>query len=591
MAHILSLIKITNFKSIIDEEFELSAFTPLIGYNNAGKTNILSAIKWLLRRSSLGQDCFYDAANPIIVEGIIDGIDANLLQNLTPNHRNAITPFIDNEKIFLKRVQNQPNDTAANIKLFIKDPNPADPANEWRPNPAGIDNALNALFPEPIHIGAMENAEEDVSKSKQGTTIGKLLAEILEPIENQYGAQVIQTLQGLRDLLEADGQGRAQELIAFDAAVNQKIDTFFPNVNIRLHVPTPELKDVFSKGTIKVYEHQLPTGRDVGSLGHGAQRSIQMALIQHLAEIKRNNQNQTTTTLLLIDEPELYLHPQAIEVVRNSLKTLATQGYQIIFSTHSALMLNHEDVANAILIRKNNQQGTHRRQTLKSAIPQIEQNAPSQLQLMFSLTNASNILFSERVILTEGKTEQRILPKLIEVVSGRTLGLLKYALVRQGGVNNTRKSMLVLNVMDLPTKAIVDLDYILKNGVGDGLLQANNADLVAIQQHLTQIAAANNITLGNDNWPTTNPNVNAASAFAILASQQQIAQNLNNLHQALLAQNIWFWKRGAIENHLGLTGKTEQVWATFVNQITQNPWQGIVTDAASIQDCIDWIVN
>jgi putative ATP-dependent endonuclease of the OLD family len=590
MAHILSLVKIINFKSIIEEEFELSAFTPLIGYNNAGKTNILSAIKWLLRRSSLSAEYFCNAANPIVVEGVIDGINANLLTNLPQNHRNAIAPFIENEKVYIKRIQNQPNDSSANIKLFIKDPNPTDPDNKWKPNPAGIDNALNALFPEPIHIGAMENAEEDVSKSKQGTTIGKLLAEILEPIENQYGAQVIETLRGLKDLLEADGQSRAQELNAFDTAVNQKIDTFFPNVNIKLHVPTPELKDVLSRGTIKVYEHQLPTGRDVSSLGHGAQRSIQMALIQHLAEIKRNSQNQTTTTLLLIDEPELYLHPQAIEVVRNSLKVLSKEGYQIIFSTHSALMLGHDDVANAILIRKNHLQGTHRRQTLKSAIPQIEQNAPSQLQLMFSLTNASNILFSEKVILTEGKTEQRIFPKLFEVVSGKTLGLLKFALVRQGGVNNTRKSMLVLNVMDLPTKAIVDLDYILKNGVGDGLLQPNNADLLAIQQHLLHIAAANTITLGNDNWPSTNVTHNAASAFAILASQQNIAQNIDNLHQTLRAQNIWFWKRGAIENHLGINGKTEQAWANFVSQITQQPWQSVVSDPDSITDCIEWLV-
>ncbi len=591
MPHILSLIRIANFKSIINEEFELSPFTPIIGYNNAGKTNILSAIKWLLRRSSLGQDYFHDEGTPVVVEGVIEGIDANLLQNLPQNHRNAISPFIENEKLTLKRIQNQPGDTAPNIRLFIKDPNSDDPAKEWRPNPAGIDNALSLLFPEPIHIGAMENAEEDVSKSKQGTTIGKLLAEILEPIEHQYGAQVIQTLQGLRDLLEADGQERALELADFDAAVNQKIDTFFPNINIRLHVPTPELKDVFSKGTIKVYENQLPTGRDVSSLGHGAQRSIQMALIQHLSEIKRSNQIQLTTTLLLIDEPELYLHPQAIEVVRSALKVLSTQGYQIIFSTHSALMLNHEDVANAILIRKNNKKGTYRRQTLKSAIPQIEKNASSQLLLMFSLTNASNILFSERVVLTEGKTEQRIFPKLIEVVSGKTLGLLKYALVKQGGVNNTRKSMQVLTVMDLPTKAIVDLDYVLKNGVNDGFIPANNADYIAIQQCLTQIAPANNITLGNDNWPTTNAHINAAEAFAILATQLQIAQNLENLHQFLLLQNIWFWKRGAVENHLGLNGKTEQIWAHFVNQIAQNPWQGQVKDPASIQACIDWIVN
>ncbi|MRG45354.1 AAA family ATPase [Chitinophaga sp. SYP-B3965] len=591
MPHILSKITITNYKSIINQEFELSEFTPLIGYNNAGKTNILTAIKWLLRRSSLGQECFHDIANPVIVEGIINGIDANLLQNLPQNHRNAISTFIVNETLHLKRIQNQPNESATNIKLLIRDPNSTNPATEWRSNPAGIDNALNALFPDPIHIGAMENAEEDVSKSKQGTTIGKLLAEIIEPIENQYGAQVQQTLQGLKDLLEADGQGRAQELDAFDLAVNQKIDTFFPNVNIRLHVPTPELKDVFSKGTIKVYEHQSPTGRDVSSLGHGAQRSIQMALVQHLSEIKRNNQNPVTTTLLLIDEPELYLHPQAIEVVRNALKILSTQGYQIIFSTHSALMLNQEDVANAILIRKNIPLGTYKRQTLKAAIPQIEQNAPSQLELMFSLSNASNILFSERVILTEGRTEQRIFPKLIETVSGRTLGLLKYALVKQGGVTNTRKSMMVLDAMDLPTKAIVDLDYVFKNAVGDGFLQANNPDLLAIRNHLAQIAVANNITLGNDNWPTSNPNVNAANAFSILAAEQQIYPNINNLHTLLVGQNIWFWKSGAIENHLGLTGKTEQIWAAFVNQITQNQWQTVIADPNGIQDCVTWLTT
>ena len=398
-------------------------------------------------------------------------------------------------------------------------------------------------------------------------------------------------MSGLKDLLEADGIARAPELNAFDTAVNQKIDAFFPDVNVKIHVPTPELKDVFSKGTIKVYEQQLPIGRDVGSLGHGAQRSIQMALIQHLAQIKRANQNNLTTTLLLIDEPELYLHPQAIEIVRVALKFLSTQGYQVIFSTHTALMLTHEDVANAVLVRKNNQVGTHRRQTLKAAIPQIEHDAPSQIQLLFSLTNSSNILFSERVILTEGQTEERILPKLIELISGRTLALLKYALVRQGGVDNTRKSMMVLNVMDLPTKAIVDIDYVLKNGIRDGLIQANNLDLIAIKQHLSQINVAQNITLGNDGWPQKNQIVSAAKAFQLLSAEPQIAGNIDNLHVLLLGQNIWFWKRGTIEAHLGITSKNEQAWSAFVNQIIQNPWQGVVADSQSIQDCINWIVN
>ncbi len=592
MAHRISQIKIDNYKSIVSETLDLSDYTPLIGYNNAGKTNILYAIKWLLRRSSLGGDAFNQAGTAVSMEGVIDGIDGTLLNLLTANHRNSIQPYIINDQLKIKRIQNQPNDTAANIRLLVFNPTATDPDQPWVLNPNGIDNALTVLFPEPIHIGAMENAEEDVSKSKAGTTIGKLLAEIIEPIENQYGAQVRGILDGLKGILDADGLNRAPELTQFDTAVNRKIDNFFPDVNIKLHVPTPELKDVFNKGTIKVYEPQSPLGRDISSLGHGAQRSIQMALVRHLAELKRAAQNHGTTTLLLIDEPELYLHPQAIEIIRDALKTLSTQGYQVIFSTHSAMMVTHEDVANAVLIRKRHPQGTYKRQTLKAAIPQVVTDAPSQLQLMFSLSNSSNILFSEKVVLTEGKTEQRVLPKIFEKVTGKTLGIYKYALVRQGGVASTRKSMMVLTAMDLPTKAIVDLDYAFRNAVSDGFLQAADVDLVACHQHMGQIAAANGIALEADGYPTNrNSAMSASNAFAFLAAQLPIQTNIVNLHNKLLAHNIWLWKRGAIEEHLGLTGKTEHIWANFVNQLQTQELNDVATDHVEITACINWLTN
>lgn len=592
MGHKLSQIKVDNYKSLITEIFELSDYTPLIGYNNAGKSNILTAIKWLLRKSSLSADAFNQIGSPVSMEGTIQGIDNNLLQLLTANHRNSISPYIVNDELKIKRVQNQPGDTAANIKLFVFDPNATNPAQSWVANPNGIDNALNVLFPEPIHIGAMENAEEDVSKSKAGTTIGKLLSEIIEPVETQYGANVRTILDGLKGLLDADGINRVPELTQFDTDVNQKIDTFFPDVKIKLHIPTPELKEVFNKGTIKIYEHQSPNGRDISSLGHGAQRSVQMALVRHLAELKRAAQNHHTTTLLLIDEPELYLHPQAIEIIRDALKILSNEGYQVIFSTHSAMMITQDDVANAILIRKNAQQGTYRRQTLKAAIPIVTQDAPSQLQLMFSLSNSSNILFSERVILTEGITELRILPKIFEKVTGQSLGIYKYALVRQGGVASTRKSMLVLNAMDLPTKAIVDLDYAFRNAVKDGFLQSTDADIVACHQHLGQIALANGIALEADGYPTNkNSSMSASKAFAFLATQQPIQQNISNIHTKLLAQNIWLWKKGTIEEHLGLVGKTEQIWANFVNQLSNNNLNAVTTDPVEITACINWLTN
>src|SRR5436189_189041 len=124
---LLSHITITNCKSIINQDFDLSAFTPLIGYNNAGKSNILFAIKWLLRRSSLGKECFHDPALAVTVEGKVTGIDNNALQMLPANHRAAITPFIQNGVIRIKRMQNIPDESATNIRLYVLDLNPADP--------------------------------------------------------------------------------------------------------------------------------------------------------------------------------------------------------------------------------------------------------------------------------------------------------------------------------------------------------------------------------------------------------------------------------------------------------------------------------
>ena len=590
MTHILSEITIRNFKSIRNETFELSAFTPLVGYNNAGKSNMLEAIKWLLRKTALSDTSFNDTAIPVEMEGVISGITEAILDQLPENQRTSIQPFLISDSLSIKRVQPQPNVGVAQIRLLVKDPANIGTANEWRANPTGLDQAIQALFPEPIHIGAMENAEEDVSKSKNTTTIGKLLAEIIGPIQTSYSTQVQTALDGIKDLLDADGTSRAAELNAFDAAVNGKVESFFPGVNIKVHVPTPELKEVFSKGTIKVFENLNPAGRDVSALGHGAQRSIQMALVRHLADIKRDSGEQASNTILLIDEPELYLHPQAIEVLRDALKTLSTQGYQVIFSTHSPFMITSKDVGNTLLIRKNDTHGTHKRNSLRAAIPTVTTTAPSQLELIFSLSHSSNILFSERVILAEGTTENRLLPSIIQKVTSRTIGLHKTALVSMGGSGNTRKAMLVLNTMDIPTKAIVDLDFALKQGVRDGFLTAGDSDVAAIQAHLALIAPTHSIAL-NAGWPT-NSSMSAADAFRLLAREAAIQANLSSLKAKMQSAGIYVWTKGTIEDHLGGIPKNETGWASFNARLESEALNVILpNDHVEITDFVNWILS
>ena len=53
--HTLAQISISNFRSCKNVSLCLSDFTPIVGYNNAGKSNILAAVEWLIDPSALGR--------------------------------------------------------------------------------------------------------------------------------------------------------------------------------------------------------------------------------------------------------------------------------------------------------------------------------------------------------------------------------------------------------------------------------------------------------------------------------------------------------------------------------------------------------
>ena len=226
---------------------------------------------------------------------------SELLDKLPVNQKSAIEKFIVNEALIIRRLQDSPNTKAADIRLTVWDK----VNSEWSKNPTGLDNAISSILPDPIRIGAMENAAEDASKARATTTLGKLLAEFLSPVKNGHQLEINTHLLEVKKRISADGEERFSELSSIDDSVNKKIDDLFPGMSIKLHLDTPSFDDLIKAGTIRVYEGGN-IGRDFSSYGHGAQRSIQIALIQYLAEIKRiQASNITTTTLLLIDEPEL----------------------------------------------------------------------------------------------------------------------------------------------------------------------------------------------------------------------------------------------------------------------------------------------
>ncbi|NIF83528.1 AAA family ATPase [Comamonas sp. Tr-654] len=579
----ISNLQIINYKSCKDISLRLEKYTPLVGYNNSGKSNIIAAIQWLLRRSALDESYFGDVNSKIEVIAEVTGVDEDALSILPDNQKAQISPFVFDGKLIIKRVQLTPNDRSTDIKIHVY--NPAN--DEWRVNPTGIDAAIGKLLPEPIRIGAMEDAAEDAAKAKTTTTIGKLLAELIKPLRTAHEKDINQHLGQIEQQISHNGTARLAELSEMDSSINGKINDLFPGIGIKLHFPVPSIDDLIKAGTLKVYEGD-DVSRDFSSYGHGTQRSIQMALVRHLAEVRREQGGSDGTTLLLIDEPELYLHPFAIEHIRSALKILSDNGYQIVFSTHSAQMIKSDDAQNTILIRKSGK-GTYSRTQLGTAIQEAVPNSVHQMEYLFSLSHSNQILFADKVVLTEGKTEQRLLPYIFESIQTKSLGQHKTALVPQGGVGNTGKCMEILSRMDLPCKAIVDLDYAFNDAISAGFIESTDADIQAVMKIFQSMAANNVITLNVHTGLPKSGNVSASDAFEMVAKDPNAVTHIHNIHQKLKAKGIWVWTVGAIETPLGLKGKTEKSWAEFKQRASTDGLESVCADYASISAMTAWI--
>ena len=159
-----------------------------------------------------------------------------------------------------------------------------------------------------------------------------------------------------------------------------------------------------------------------------------------------------------------------------------------------------------------------------------------------------------------------------------------------GGSGNTRKAMQVLNAMDIPTKAIVDLDFALKQGERDGFLTPGDADVEAIQSHLAAIAPTHSITL-NSGWPTK-CSVSVADAFRLLASEPAIQSNLVSLKAKMRAVGIYVWTKGTIEDHLGGIPKSETGWAKFNARLDAEELNIVLpNDHTEITDLVTWLIT
>lgn len=590
--HRISYIEIQNFRACQSVSLPLDDFTPLVGQNNVGKSTILESLRWLLKPDARSASDFADAKQPIVVTARIEGISAAILGLIPePKHRIAIEPFCPNGVLWIR--VSADGTTAKSLKSEVWNPAVVE-ANgkpkEWRPYPTGLPQAVSAILPEPLSIQAMKDVQKDFTSVAAGTSIKRLIEEISEPVTKANAAEIDAALKTINGLLTGEGGTRSKALKDFDEEATKVLEDFFPGLTLQLELPETKVKEFFKSGSLKVGETGRTGVMEFAQLGSGAQRAIEMALIRYLAKATADTEANFARKLLLIDEPELYLHPQGVRRVRQALAILSTKGFQVVFSTHSPLMLDRANAAHTVIVRKTPGTGAVTRKPLKQAVQDALAGAESQSRALFELGNVADVYFAERVVICEGKTDRRILPLAYERFYGRAPELDHVAFVSLGGCGDIQRGLSVLRAMEIPCCAIADLDFSFTQATKGNapLLAKDGADMLRAKTILKRIQPAHGFLLEGD-LPRKGNNFSAADIWALLAVDADGKTLALDVHNQLKEHSIWIWKSGCIEHVTGTADKGEEAIIEQEEALRTKSSADVAAEFPAIVECFKWI--
>lgn len=304
----------------------------------------------------------------------------------------------------------------------------------WTDDGISIANALQQALPQVILIPAVKDAMDESSTSKQKTAFSQLMNHIVIPAIQ--GTPEYQNLIASANALQCrlGGEEGYESIPHVEILSNQLTDRIGSIINARAIVTmqTPDAeKLVLSNAGIDLDDGiQTP----IHLKGHGTQRALIFALIEFLAKYDSgeianlllnvgNEENhdenivdqqinaEQRSTILLFEEPELYLHPHVIRELKKALKKISEQDkWQVILTTHSPFMIDIADNTKSLILIKRNVQTNLPEKVQLINDPFInheglfDEREALRATLDFHPT-VSESFFAKRVVLVEGDSE------------------------------------------------------------------------------------------------------------------------------------------------------------------------------------------
>jgi len=201
--------------------------------------------------------------------------------------------------------------------------------------------------------------------------------------------------------------------------------------------------------------------------GFGTLNFIVIALIQVLLL-----QPDAAGIVVLIEEPEIGLHPQAQRLLfRKLAEVYKHTGNQLIISTHSpnvALMWHQSDFRHKItrLVKRSIQEGTQVIPTPNIETSGGEATAPNTLKKIVRqhmMTLGGDVFFADKVVIVEGATELGALPLLAQRLD-YDFEANNISVVMAGGANSMPTLASMCRDLNIPCLVLYDLDIFVRDG-------------------------------------------------------------------------------------------------------------------------------
>jgi predicted ATP-dependent endonuclease of OLD family len=396
----ISRIEISNFRSFRQFELELNGESMfVIGENGGGKTSLLTAVARAFGRDlNFRAEDFVDRQQAIEIEATLSHLDqaqAGVFGNYADFNSTPPTLRVAARAIW------DPSAEEADVEHYYpRKPGSRSKREErealtWQWLPSARDPERMLQFGVPRNL------------------MGKLIEAL--PID-----------QSLENAIEAVRQ--ASDDLGQDVALQQ----FLHEARDDLAQLLPDVAgDAFRMGIAAATAHDLLRQFElvVEHLGEPVAVSTQSSGVAQLAIFVFAIKLATTQpgTVLLVDEPEISLHPQA---QRSLMRALRALDVQMLVATHSGTLLDRADPRRIVRLRRTPT-------GIELASPSTLSDDDARKLARFTSPQTAEAFFARAVILVEGMSDQIALEVLAER-QGRNLDAEAVSIVPMGGVTAAR---------------------------------------------------------------------------------------------------------------------------------------------------------